>query len=198
MKVLLVDAYDSFVYIIYQYLEQLGLDVEVCRNDLATPAFVHQRRPDFIVLGPGPGHPAEAGYVPLITEFKGRVPILGVCLGHQAIGLAFGGQVIRASHLMHGKTSVIRHDGKGMLAGVPNPARVTRYHSLLVADEGLPGCLEVSARSLDDNYIMAMRHREFPIESVQFHPESIYTENGLKYFGGFFKTNPKADPNQDG
>lgn len=192
MKILLVDAYDSFVYIIYQYFEQLGFEVEVCRNDMATPAFVEKRHPDFLVLGPGPGHPAEAGYVPLIDRFKAEIPILGVCLGHQAIGLAFGGKVVRASHLMHGKTSIIRHDGKGMLRAIPNDTSVTRYHSLLVSDENFPSSLEVSARSLDDDYIMAMRHRDFPIESVQFHPESIYTQHGLAYFDGFFKTYAKT------
>jgi len=188
MKAYLVDAYDSFVYIIYQYLKQLGLDARVVRNDAVTAAEIDAFAPDMLVLGPGPGHPSEAHYVPLIQRYGGKIPILGVCLGHQAIGLAFGGKVARASHLMHGKTSLLKHDGRGIFAGRPQPLRATRYHSLIVEEEGLPDSLEISARAEDDGYVMAMRHRTLPIESVQFHPESIYTQDGLVLFQNFIDT----------
>lgn len=191
MKAFLVDAYDSFVYIIYQYLRQLGLEAKVVRNDQVTPAEIEAFGPDMLVLGPGPGHPAEAHYVPLVQRYGGKLPILGVCLGHQAIGLAFGGKVSRASHLMHGKTSLLRHDGRGVFAGRPQPLRATRYHSLIVEEEGLPAEFEISARAEDDGYVMGMRHRQLPIESVQFHPESIYTEDGLKLFQNFIDTHVK-------
>lgn len=191
MKAYLVDAYDSFVYIIYQYLQQLGLEARVVRNDAVTPGDIEAFAPDMLVLGPGPGHPSEAHYVPLVQRYGGKVPILGVCLGHQAIGLAFGGKVSRASHLMHGKTSLLDHDGQGIFRGRPHPLQATRYHSLIVEEQGLPDVLQISARSEDDGYVMAMRHKTWPIESVQFHPESIYTQDGLTLFQNFIDTHVK-------
>jgi anthranilate synthase component 2 len=185
MKALLIDAYDSFVYIIRQYLLETGLEVPVVRNDRVTGDEIEAIAPDFIVLGPGPGHPVDAGYVGMLDRFAGRLPILGVCLGHQAIGLAFGGKVERARRLMHGKASPIAHDGLGCFQGQARPFSATRYHSLVVAEEGLPDCLEVSARAEDDGHIMGLRHRFLPIESVQFHPESIRTEAGARLFGNF-------------
>lgn len=193
MRALVVDAYDSFVHIIYQYLRTLDVDADVVRNDKVSFAAIHRDSPDFILLGPGPGHPADAGYVQLIHEFGSEIPILGICLGHQAIGLAFGGKVERASHLMHGKTSAISHDGRGCFRDQHSPLRATRYHSLIVADAGLPSSLMVTARAGDDNYIMGLRHRLAPIESVQFHPESIYTENGLALFAGFIETHVRPN-----
>lgn len=188
MKALVIDAYDSFVYIIYQYLLALDVDVDVIRNDKATVDSVRNSRPDFILLGPGPGHPADAGYVELINEFGGDIPILGICLGHQAIGLAFGAKVHRASHLMHGKRSSIHHDGQGCFREVVGTFQATRYHSLIVLEPHLPSSLIVTARSADDGYVMGLRHRQKPIESVQFHPESIYTDNGLQIFDNFITT----------
>ena len=185
MKALLIDAYDSFVYIIRQYLLEAGLEVPVVRNDRITGDAIEAMAPDLIVLGPGPGHPAESGYVGILDRFAGRTPILGVCLGHQAIGLAFGGTVERARRLMHGKASTIAHDGRGCFTGQPQPFQATRYHSLVVGEEGLPDCLEISARSEDDGHIRGLRHRFLPIESVQFHPESIRTEAGARLFENF-------------
>lgn len=185
MRALLIDAYDSFIYIIAQYLQGLQLDTRVVRNDEVSFDMVEELRPDLIVLGPGPGHPSEARYVELVRRFQGRCPILGVCLGHQAIGLAYGARVRRASHLVHGKTSVVHHDGRGCFVGHPNPCRATRYHSLIVEESGLPDCLEIAARAADDGYVMAMRHRTLPIESVQFHPESVCTEDGIALFRNF-------------
>lgn len=188
MKALVIDAYDSFVYIIYQYLLTLDVDVDVIRNDKVTVDSVRKNRPDFILLGPGPGHPAEAGYVEIINKFGGDIPILGICLGHQAIGLAFGAQVHRASHLMHGKRCSILHDGKGCFHRKKGAFQAARYHSLIVSESQLPSSLIVTARSADDNYVMGLRHRQKPIESIQFHPESIYTDNGLKIFENFITT----------
>ena len=185
MKALLIDAYDSFVYIIRQYLLEAGLEVSVVRNDRITGDGIEAMAPDLIVLGPGPGHPADAGYLGILDRFAGRTPILGVCLGHQAIGLAFGGKVERARRVMHGKTSQILHDGKGCFDGQPHPFEATRYHSLVVAEDGLPDCLAISARAADDGHIMGLRHRFLALEGVQFHPESIRTEAGARLFGNF-------------
>ncbi|AVB18101.1 MULTISPECIES: anthranilate synthase component II [Pseudomonas syringae group] len=189
MKVFLIDAYDSFVFIISQYLEQLGLETHVERNDVSDLIKkIEAYAPDFCVLGPGPGHPQDAGYSELIQHFKGRLPILGVCLGHQAIGLAFGGSVIRADHVMHGKISTIKNDGRGVYAHTDKRSiKATRYHSLIISDEGLPDVLEVTSTSTDDGYIMGVRHLEYPIEGVQFHPESIMTEDGVEIFRRFIE-----------
>ena len=194
MKALLIDAYDSFVYIIRQYLLEAGLDVPVVRNDRITGDAIEAMAPDLIVLGPGPGHPADSGYVGILDRFAGRTPILGVCLGHQAIGLAFGGEVERARRLMHGKASPIAHDGQGCFDGQPQPFSATRYHSLVVAEDGLPDCLAISARAEDDGHIMGLRHRTLPIEAVQFHPESIRTEAGARLFGNFIARVGMGDP----
>ncbi|WP_410512208.1 aminodeoxychorismate/anthranilate synthase component II [Paenibacillus sp. BR2-3] len=188
MRALVIDAYDSFVYIICQYLMKAGVELEVVRNDHLNLGLVEQVAPNFVVLGPGPGHPADARYIELIHQYGAQLPILGVCLGHQAIGLAFGSGIVRADHLMHGKTSEIIHDSKGCFAGLNNPFRATRYHSLIVSKAGLPDCLEVTAESMDDGYIMGVRHKEFPIESIQFHPESVYTDGGFQIFQNFIST----------
>lgn len=189
MKVFLIDSYDSFVFIISQYLEQLGLETRVERNDAPNLIkHIEDYGPDFCVLGPGPGHPQNAGYVEIIRHFKGRIPLLGVCLGHQAIGLAFGGDVIRAAHVMHGKVSTICNDGLGVYSHTgTNPIKATRYHSLIIDDKSFPSCLAVTSTSEDDGYIMGVRHRDLPIEGVQFHPESILTEGGLEIFKSFIK-----------
>ena len=185
MKAVLVDAHDSFVYIIHQYLLALGIETMVVRRDKASAALIDQTRPDFLVLGPGPGHPRDAGYLELLESQAGRLPILGVCLGHQAIGLAFGASVRQAANPMHGKTSRIRHDGRGCFTNQPALFQATRYHSLIV--DGLEGAadLAITARAEDDGYIMGLRHRTLPIESVQFHPESITTTTGVNLLADF-------------
>lgn len=178
---LVLDNYDSFTYNLVQYLGELGAELRVVRNDQVTLDEVAAMRPQAIVLGPGPGTPADAGVtIPLIKRFGATVPMLGVCLGHQAIGEAYGGDVIRAPRgVMHGKTSRVRHDGTGLFAGIASPAEVMRYHSLVVKHETLPATLEVTATALDDpTEIHALRHREHPVYGVQFHPESIGTETG--------------------
>ncbi|MFZ5625443.1 MAG: anthranilate synthase component II [Gemmatimonadota bacterium] len=186
---LVLDNYDSFTYNLVQYLGELGIEPVVYRNDQLTPEAALALDPDAIVVSPGPCTPGEAGIsVPLIRAAAGRVPVLGVCLGHQAIGEAFGGRVVRASRLMHGKTTDIVHDGTQLFAGLPSPLRVMRYHSLVVAPQGLPADLEVVAWSADRparEEIMALRHREFPIFGVQFHPESIATEQGKRLLENF-------------
>ncbi|BCG56871.1 anthranilate synthase component II [Paenibacillus sp. URB8-2] len=192
MRAIVIDAYDSFVYIICQYLMEAGVHVDVVRNDQLDLPQIEYFAPDLIVLGPGPGHPAEARYVELIHQYSARIPTLGVCLGHQAIGLAFGGEIVRAEHLMHGKTSQIYHDGKGCFSDVESPFRATRYHSLLVSKEGFPDCLEITAQSEDDGYVMGLRHKVYPIESIQFHPESVYTEHGLVLFQNFIRKYVKS------
>ncbi len=189
--VFVLDNYDSFTYNLVQYLGELGAEVEVYRNDELTVEEVEELRPERILLSPGPCTPSEAGIlVPLIRQMAGKAPILGVCLGHQAIGEAFGGQVVRASHLMHGKTSPITHDGKGVFAGLPSPLTATRYHSLIVAEKSLPPELMVTARTPEKSggsVIMGLRHRKLPIEGVQFHPESVLTEGGHQMIRNFLK-----------
>jgi anthranilate synthase/aminodeoxychorismate synthase-like glutamine amidotransferase len=194
--VFVLDNYDSFTYNLVQYMGELGAEMVVRRNDELTPAEVEALRPDRILISPGPCTPQDAGIsIELIKHFakaKRRVPILGVCLGHQAIGAAFGGNVVRAKKLMHGKTSEVEHDGKTIFKGLPSAMTCTRYHSLIVAEEGLPEELEVSARAVgemqgDGETIMALRHRELPIEGVQFHPESVLTSNGKKLIENFLK-----------
>ncbi len=189
--VFVLDNYDSFTYNLVQYLGELGAEVEVYRNDELTVEEVEELRPERILLSPGPCTPSEAGIlVPLIRQMAGKAPILGVCLGHQAIGEAFGGQVVRASHLMHGKTSPITHDGKGVFAGLPSPLTATRHHSLIVAEKSLPPELMVTARTPEKSggsVIMGLRHRKLPIEGVQFHPESVLTEGGHQMIRNFLK-----------
>jgi anthranilate synthase component 2 len=201
--VFVLDNYDSFTYNLVQYMGELGAEMLVRRNDELTPAEVEALRPTHILISPGPCTPEDAGIsIELIRHFArlaregcARVPILGVCLGHQAIGAAFGGNVIRAPKLMHGKTSQVEHDGRTIFAGIPSPMTCTRYHSLIVAEEGLPAELEVSARTAElgpggtagGTTIMALRHRELPIEGVQFHPESVLTVEGKKIIANFLK-----------
>jgi anthranilate synthase/aminodeoxychorismate synthase-like glutamine amidotransferase len=185
LKLLMIDNYDSFTYNLVQYLGELGAEVIVRRNDAIDVAGVRALAPDAIVISPGPCTPAEAGVsVPLLHQLAGNFPILGVCLGHQCIGAAFGGRVVRASRLMHGKTSPVMHDGRTIFAGLSNPFEAMRYHSLLVEAEGLPKCLEVSARTAEGE-IMGLRHRDYLIEGVQFHPESISTGEGKQLLGNF-------------
>ncbi|TJZ54667.1 aminodeoxychorismate/anthranilate synthase component II [Streptomyces piniterrae] len=184
MKVLLIDAYDSFVHIIDQYLRTLGARTEVVRSLSRSPDELAASRPDAVVLGPGPGHPAESGHVELVHRFAGQVPLLGVCLGHQAIALAYGGRIEVADQVMHGRTSMVRHDGEGLFQGLGNSLEVTRYHSLIVA-EPLPEQLITTAVAIDHGYVMGLRHRTLPIESVQFHPESITTTGGLAMMRNF-------------
>jgi len=175
---LVIDNYDSFTYNLVQYLGELGADVNVYRNDVLTLDQIAAWEPARIVISPGPCTPDEAGIsVPLIRRFAGRIPILGVCLGHQAIGRAFGGRVVRARRVMHGKLSPVTHDGRGVFSSLPSPFTATRYHSLAIERASMPACLEVTATS-DDGEVMGVRHREWPVEGVQFHPEAILTEHG--------------------
>ena len=188
--VFVLDNYDSFTYNLVQYLGELGAEVTVRRNDEVTPAEVEAMRPERILLSPGPCTPSEAGIlVPLIRHMAGKVPIFGVCLGHQAIGEALGGKVVRAKTLMHGKTSAVDHDGKGIFAGLPTPLTCTRYHSLIVEQQSLPADLVVTARTAETNgsgtVIMGLRHRTLPIEGVQFHPESVLTDSGHRMIRNF-------------
>ncbi|TAN42388.1 MAG: aminodeoxychorismate/anthranilate synthase component II [Nitrospirae bacterium] len=184
---LMIDNYDSFTYNLVQYFGEIGEDIRVYRNDKITIAEIEAMRPGKIVVSPGPCTPNEAGIsVELIKHFAGRIPLLGVCLGHQSIGAAFGGDIIRAPKLMHGKTSMIRHDGKTIYAGLPNPFIATRYHSLVIKEETMPGCLEITARA-EDGEVMGVRHKEFIIEGVQFHPESILTTVGKDLLRNFLK-----------
>jgi anthranilate synthase/aminodeoxychorismate synthase-like glutamine amidotransferase len=180
--VFVLDNYDSFTYNLVQYLGELGQKVEVRRNDQITPEEIEQQKPDHILISPGPCTPQKAGIsIDLIKHFAGKVPILGVCLGHQAIGAAFGGNVVRAGKIMHGKISRIEHDGKTIFRNVPRPMSATRYHSLIVSDQGLPEELEISAETHETDgtrVIMGLRHRRFPVEGVQFHPESVLTDSG--------------------
>jgi anthranilate synthase/aminodeoxychorismate synthase-like glutamine amidotransferase len=187
VRVLLVDNYDSFTYNLYQYLGELGAEVRVVRNDEVTAEQAVASAPDRIVISPGPGTPDQAGItLDLIRRAAGRIPLLGVCLGHQALGQAFGGRVGRAPRLMHGKTSAIRHDGRTLFAGLADPFTATRYHSLIVERETVPECLEISAWT-DDGVVMGLRHREHALEGVQFHPESILTTVGKDLLRNFLE-----------
>ncbi|UYG17625.1 aminodeoxychorismate/anthranilate synthase component II [Brachybacterium huguangmaarense] len=189
MSVVLIDNYDSFVYIIEQYLAELDEDRTVLRSDAGNIDRIEELAPDYLVLGPGPGHPVDSGHVELVHHFAGRIPILGVCLGLQAVGVAYGATVSPAAHIMHGKTSTIEHDGKGVFSREQGTRReVTRYHSLIIEEPTLPAALEVTSRSLDDGYIMGVRHRELPVEAIQFHPESVGTERGIELLRGFHET----------
>jgi anthranilate synthase component 2 len=182
---LMIDNYDSFTYNLVQYLGELGEEVRVIRNDEIDLAGIATLAPDHIVVSPGPCTPAEAGIsVPLIREFAGRIPILGVCLGHQSIGQAFGGRIIRAKTLMHGKTSRIHHAGQGVFRGLSNPFTATRYHSLVIERDSLPDCLEITAWT-EDGEIMGVRHKTLALEGVQFHPESILTQHGHQLLANF-------------
>ncbi|MCD9026312.1 aminodeoxychorismate/anthranilate synthase component II [Cohnella silvisoli] len=183
--ILVIDNYDSFTYNLVQYLGELGEDIVVHRNDEIDLEGIAKLAPNHILISPGPCTPNEAGIsLALLERFKGEIPIFGVCLGHQAIGQAFGGDVIRADKLMHGKTSEITHDGRTVFEGLPSPFTATRYHSLIVKRETLPDCLEISAET-EDGLIMGLRHKEYVVEGVQFHPESIMTDNGLKILRNF-------------
>ncbi|GAD88021.1 MULTISPECIES: aminodeoxychorismate/anthranilate synthase component II [Vibrio] len=189
---LIIDNYDSFTYNLYQYFCKLGCETKVVRNDAITLAQIHALQPQAIVISPGPCTPNEAGIsLQVIQEFMGKVPLLGVCLGHQAIAQVLGGKVIRADKVMHGKTSPIRHTNQGVFTDLNNPLTVTRYHSLIVEKTSLPDCLEMTSWTVDENgqakEIMGYRHKTLPIEGVQFHPESIKTEQGLEILANFFK-----------
>lgn len=184
---LMIDNYDSFTYNLVQYFGELGEDVRVFRNDKITVKEIEEMSPERIVISPGPCTPKEAGIsIEVIRHFAGRVPILGVCLGHQSIGAAFGGEIVRSPRLMHGKTSMIHHDGKTIFEGLPNPFEATRYHSLVIKKETLPDCLEITAWT-EEGEIMGVRHRQFIIEGVQFHPESILTRVGKDLLRNFLR-----------
>ena len=187
----MIDNYDSFTYNLVQYLGELGEDIRVFRNDKITITDIKELKPERIVISPGPCTPKEAGIsVRVVKEFAGKIPILGVCLGHQSIGAAFGGEIINAPRLMHGKTSMIYHDGKTIFNGLSNPFEATRYHSLIIKKETLPACLEISAWT-DRDEIMGVRHKDFIIEGVQFHPESILTKAGHDLLRNFLKLRRK-------
>jgi len=184
---LMIDNYDSFTYNLVQYLGELGQDLKVYRNNKITIAEIEAMKPERIVISPGPCTPKEAGIsIDLILHYAGKLPVLGVCLGHQSIGEAFGGDVIRAPYLMHGKTSMIHHDGKTIFSGLPNPFEATRYHSLIIKRDTLPRSLEISAWT-EDGIIMGVRHKQFKVEGVQFHPESILTSVGKDLLRNFLK-----------
>ncbi|AKC64557.1 aminodeoxychorismate/anthranilate synthase component II [Bacillus altitudinis MN12] len=186
--ILMIDNYDSFTYNLVQYLGELGEELIVKRNDQVTIQEIEELKPDFLMISPGPCSPDEAGIsMEAIKHFAGKIPIFGVCLGHQSIAQVFGGDVIRAERLMHGKTSEIEHDGKGVFTGLQNPLVATRYHSLIVKDETLPECF-VRTASTKEGELMAIRHKELPIESVQFHPESIMTSFGKEMLRNFIET----------
>ncbi|MCM3635859.1 aminodeoxychorismate/anthranilate synthase component II [Paenibacillus camelliae] len=185
--ILVIDNYDSFTYNLVQYLGQLGEDIIVKRNDEIDIPGIEALAPDHIMISPGPCSPNEAGIsLQVIDHFKGVIPMIGICLGHQSIGQAFGGEVVRAEQLMHGKTSQIHHDGKSLFEGLPSPFTATRYHSLIVRRESLPDCLEITAET-EEGEIMGLRHKQYPIEGLQFHPESIITEHGLRMLENFLK-----------
>lgn len=185
---LMIDNYDSFTYNLVQYFGELGEDVRVFRNDQITVEQIAELTPDRIVISPGPCTPNEAGVsVETILHFGGVIPILGVCLGHQSIGQAYGGNIVRAKRIMHGKTSQIHHTNQGVFAGLPSPFEATRYHSLVIDRETLPDCLDVTAWTEDDDEIMGVRHKELAVEGVQFHPESILTQHGHQLLANFLK-----------
>jgi len=184
-KILVIDNYDSFTYNLVQYLGEMGQDIEVRRNDAITLDEIAAMKPDHLLVSPGPCDPELAGVsVAAIKRFAGEIPILGVCLGHQSIGVAFGGKIVRAGRLMHGKTSPIHHDDQGVFAGMPNPFSAIRYHSLLIARDTLPDCLEITAQTAEGE-IMGVRHKTLAVEGVQFHPESVLTENGRRLLANF-------------
>jgi anthranilate synthase component 2 len=185
---LLIDNFDSFTFNLAQYLGELGAEVRVRRNNAVSLDEVDEWRPRHIVISPGPGRPEDAGIsIDIIRRFGDKTPILGVCLGHQAMGAAFGGRVVRARTLMHGKSSTVEHDGRGLFKGLSGPFDAARYHSLVVSDEGWPAALEVAARAADDGTVMALRHREWPIHGVQFHPESVLTREGRLLLRNFLE-----------
>jgi len=185
--ILMIDNYDSFTYNLVQYMGELGADMQVHRNDQITTQDIERLQPEKIVISPGPCTPEKAGVsIEVVRVFAGRIPILGVCLGHQSVGRAFGGEVVKAGRIMHGKTSQVTHDGKNLFRGLPNPFVATRYHSLVLRRETLPDCLEVTAES-EDGEIMGIRHKEYFIEGVQFHPESILTTSGKNLLGNFLE-----------
>lgn len=185
--ILVIDNYDSFTYNLVQYLGEMGQELIVHRNDKITLEEIAALAPERIVISPGPCTPNEAGIsVPLIQRFAGKIPILGVCLGHQAIGQAFGGEVVRNYRVVHGKTSLIHHDGRGVFENLPNPFEATRYHSLVVRRETMPDCLEISAETAEGE-VMGLRHKEYPIEGVQFHPESVMTQVGKDLLRNFLR-----------
>jgi len=189
-RILMIDNYDSFTYNLVQYLGELGAELEVRRNDAIDIEGARALKPDAIVISPGPCTPKEAGIsVALLREMSGEVPLLGVCLGHQCVAEAFGGKVVRAGRLMHGKTSPILHDGATIFAGLPNPFEAMRYHSLIVAPDSIPSCLEVTARTAEGE-VMGLRHRTFAVEGIQFHPESIGTREGKRLLTNFLKMVP--------
>ncbi len=184
---LMIDNYDSFTFNLVQYFMELGAEVEVKRNDAIDMEGIERMRPERLVISPGPCDPSKAGIsVEAVRHFAGKLPILGVCLGHQSIASAFGGEVVKAERLMHGKTSMVYHDGRGVFEGIQNPFEANRYHSLIVKRDTLPRCFEISAWT-DSGEIMGLRHREFSVEGVQFHPESILTRAGMKILGNFLK-----------
>ena len=186
--IVIIDNYDSFTYNIVQTIGGMGADVRVFRNDAVDIPYIERLQPDRLLISPGPCTPDKAGIsIEAIRYFAGRIPVLGVCLGHQAIGEAFGGDTIRAARLMHGKTSPITHDGRGVFTSLPNPFEAMRYHSLVVSEKTLPECLEITARS-DQGELMGLRHRELPIEGVQFHPESIMTPDGVQLLRNFLSS----------
>jgi len=191
--ILMIDNYDSFTFNIVQYLEQMGEDVEVFRNDKITVDRIHALKPQVIFLSPGPGAPREAGVtVDVVREFHKAIPIMGICLGHQSIGYAFGGEIVRAGRIMHGKVSPVHHDGKTIFSGLPDPFTAGRYHSLVVRPETLPSCLEVSAQTAEGE-IMGLRHKEYPVEGIQFHPESVLTPQGKRILRNFLKTTERKE-----
>ena len=189
MRLLMIDNYDSFTYNLVQYLGEIGADVEVIRNDSESLDALLERRPDGVVISPGPGVPQDAGVsIQVVEAFAARgTPVFGVCLGHQSIGVVYGGRIVRARSIMHGKTSQMHHQGQGVFEGLPDPFVATRYHSLVIEPESCPDVLEVTART-EDGEIMGVRHRELPVEGVQFHPESILTEVGKPLLGNFLRT----------